>query len=316
VNGVAERLVVEHAAIQEPGLAVERAPLPQILVDVVFECARCGRSHLHWLERRGKAGRDRGQSCERRHPRAVSLRAFFRRERKGERRLSSVSMFEMKHGAVRLDVDLPARRVDRRGQVAVVIRARHEQIELVKCGRPLRAPRRPGDAAHRSDGAFELRQIVVARVQQRRGVHLVVDQPEQLGERSLLAPERRTVGELPLVRERVGQKETVDAACRCAADDVDDDVRVEQPFQQLVHAAAAHGSKELLGDAVDVNGQRHTAVDHQPQAYFPSGSRQLPASRRLARGRRRRARVDCWCFCLHQCSSKSKASHRSRQQHE
>ena len=58
---------------------------------------------------------------------------------------------------------------------------------------------------------------------------------------------------LLVIRERVSQENAVDAAGGRTADNIDINIAINQLLDDAVDTASAHGTKELLRNAIHVN---------------------------------------------------------------
>jgi hypothetical protein len=79
------------------------------------------------------------------------------------------------------------------------------------------------------------------------------------------APERCCAGKVALVAQRIGEHNAIDAAGRGATDDIDDNVRVSQGFNESIDAPSSYRAKKFVCHTIDVNSERNAAVHDYPE---------------------------------------------------
>src|SRR5262245_1626280 len=183
----------------------------------------------------------------------------------GELFLPPRPMLEMEDGAVIFDLDRMPDRVELGGPDTMHVRACHEEIQLANWRRVLLWPRRV--LAHLLERDLEPRLVEPFAVEDRARV-AGLRTPQQFSNVPVLSPEVGDVPEITPVAQSVREHDAVDAAGGRAADHVHDDVGVDQRLEQPVRATSVHGTEELLRDAMDVDGERDAAVEHETGAYL------------------------------------------------
>ena len=253
----AERLVVEHAAVDEVALLGEGAPPSQRLIGGAGPLA-AGRGDGDRREGARERGGDAGE------PRQRVVVGVARLEvQRGRRAMGTV--LEGEEPPVLLDVDHVPVLVDRRVDVPVDVGAGHEQIELLDRRRVVERRRlvvgQPGERF--ADLPLVIAVAVEQRFARRRGC---LHGPQEVLDASKLAPERRDGREVLAVGEGVGEEDPIHPPRRAAADDVDAEVDVGQLLDQAIDAVTVDGAKELVADSIDVDRQRHAPVHHEAEA--------------------------------------------------
>src|SRR4051794_13863455 len=182
-----------------------------------------------------------------------------------ERLLAVPAVLEQEDAAVILDVHGMASVVELGIDVAIDVGAGDEEVELAKLGEIL--SQSVGlVGAHALEGCLEVGLVIALAVEEGRTLrHISVRRAQELVDVPVIAPEVRELAEILAIAQRIREVDTVDPSCRGAADYIDDDIGVGERLDQAIDPRTMHCTEELLGHAVDVDGERYAAVHDDPQ---------------------------------------------------
>ena len=110
--------------------------------------------------------------------------------------------------------------------------------------------------------------LVITFAIQERVALLLSGVPKQISNVAVFSPQVGEATKLSVVTNCGCQEDAVDPPGRSSTDDVNHDVGIGQRLDERKDAAATYRPEELVGHAVDVDGQRNPAIQHEAKTVF------------------------------------------------